>query len=309
MKFFTETQMVPVSCFNQEGRWMGNLSVHVAAGTSLPQGCTEAIFIPSDNTKSGLYDALTGSWSEDTGVPHWTIEGVKGEAPKPEGIIPDGAVGSPPPEYNPEKQVVLFKDGAWKVYDVHLGEKYWGEDLAERIVTEVYWECPDDCTLTPPPKTDLGFGLKLVAGEWKIVIDNRGTEYWTQDGIKHSISELNVPTPEDCLTSPPPSPFHRTHDGSAWILDLPLLATTRRQERDARLAGAYCPAIEQLTRWIDEAEDSPAALSDYKAQRSLWHAWADALCDLPGQPGWPWPDGEVPWPQQPQTPTRYTPTR
>lgn len=140
---------------------------------------------------------------------------------------------------------------------------------------------------------------------WEVVIDHRGKEYWTSDGEKHSIADLDVAVPLGCLTTPPPSPLHRTHDGTAWIVDLSMLAHARRQERDARLAGAYSPVIEQLTRWIDDAENSPVALADYKAQRALWHAWADALCDLPNQPGWPWPEGEVPWPEQPPKPTRY----
>ena len=142
---------------------------------------------------------------------------------------------------------------------------------------------------------------------WEIVVDQRGSEYWTQDGIKHIILDLNLNIPTDCLTTPPPSPFHRTHDGSAWIVDLPILTATRRQERDGKLSSAYSPALEQLTRWIDKAESNPAALAHYKTQRSAWHAWADALCDLPDQHGFPWPDGEVPWPTQPPTPTRYNP--
>ncbi|WP_300674067.1 hypothetical protein [Desulfoluna sp.] len=88
-------------------------------------------------------------------------------------------------------------------------------------------------------------------------------------------------------------------------MDLPMLAESQRQERDGKLMGVYSPTIEQLARWIDSAEDNPAAFADYKAQRTAWHAWADALCDLPNQPGFPWPDGDVPWPEQPPKPMRY----
>lgn len=78
-----------------------------------------------------------------------------------------------------------------------------------------------------------------------------------------------------------------------------------RSDRDIKLTTIYSPAIEQLFRWFDSAEGDTAALAYYKAQRSTWHAWADALCDLPGQSGWPWPGSEVPWPEQPPKPTRY----
>jgi len=86
------------------------------------------------------------------------------------------------------------------------------------------------------------------------------------------------------------------------------LAESIRYERDGLLANFYAPAIQQLSRWIDNAEGDSATLGHYKAQRSAWHAWADALCDLPDHLDWPWPDGDVPWPEQPPKPTRYNPT-
>ncbi|MCG8471382.1 MAG: phage tail assembly chaperone [Desulfobacterales bacterium] len=113
--------------------------------------------------------------------------------------------------------------------------------------------------------------------------------------------------PDKCLTVPPPSALHTTHDGSVWLIDMAARSSHIRAERDGKLTAIYAPAIEQLNRWIDSSEDNPAALAHYKTQRSAWHAWADALCDLPDQPGFPWPDGDVPWPEQPPKPTRYTP--
>jgi hypothetical protein len=182
-------------------------------------------------------------------------------------------------------------------------------------------EKPDDhpnpigrCETAIPTPTDIptGYATRAVLSNdgwfkaWEVVIDNRGKKYWAQDGEKHSILDLGIEVPAGCLTSPPPSPFHLTHDGSAWIVDLPMVSEARRQERDVLLSASYSPTIEQLTRWIDEAEANPAALAHYKAQRSAWHVWADALCDLPNQSGFPWPDGDTPWPEQPPKPTRYT---
>ena len=141
---------------------------------------------------------------------------------------------------------------------------------------------------------------------WEMAVDNRGKEYWSQDGVQYSISDLGAEVPTDCLTVPPPSSFHSTHDGSEWIVNLSMLTAARRQERDGKLASAYSSTLEQLSRWIDSVEDA-AAQEHYKAQRTAWHAWADALCDLPNQPGFPWPEEDVPWPEQPPKPTRYTP--
>ncbi|VFQ46927.1 hypothetical protein [Desulfoluna butyratoxydans] len=140
---------------------------------------------------------------------------------------------------------------------------------------------------------------------WEVVIDKRGDAYWTQDGIKNSVSELGNDIPDGSLTEPPPTHFHRTHDGASWLLDLPLLSAARRKERDGKLLAIYAPASQQLSRWIDEAEDDSAAFAFYKSQRSVWHVWADALCDLPDQSGFPWADGDVPWPEQPPSPMRY----
>ncbi|VFQ42475.1 hypothetical protein [Desulfoluna butyratoxydans] len=86
------------------------------------------------------------------------------------------------------------------------------------------------------------------------------------------------------------------------------LKETLRFERDTKISEAYSPAIQQLTRWIDNNRDAPDARAYYTRQRNAWHAWADALCTLPDQPGFPWPEGEVPWPEQPPRPTPYDAT-
>lgn len=142
---------------------------------------------------------------------------------------------------------------------------------------------------------------------WDVVIDRRGAQYWMHDGSSCTLNEIGVDIPDGVLTTPPPSSLHTTHDGSSWIIDEAALCSQIRAQRDGKLTAVYAPAIEQVNRWIDESGDNAAALAHYKAQRSAWHTWADALCDLPEQPGFPWPNGDVPWPEQPPKPTRYTP--
>lgn len=193
----------------------------------------------------------------------------------------------------------------------------WNEENREALPKI---EKPDDhpnpigrCeTGTPTPENiPSGFVARAILTSeggfdtWEVVIDKRGEAYWTQDGVKHSVSDLGNDIPVGSLTEPPPTHFHRTHDGVSWLLDLPMLADARRKERDGKLSAIYAPASQQLSRWIDEAEGDSTALAYYKNQRSAWHAWADALCDLPDQSGFPWADGDVLWPEQPPRPMRY----
>ena len=83
------------------------------------------------------------------------------------------------------------------------------------------------------------------------------------------------------------------------------ITETTRKERDFKFTYVYSPAIQQLTRWIDNNQDIPDALAHYTQQRDAWYTWADALCALPDQTGFPWPEGEVPWPEQPPRPTSH----
>ena len=312
MKFFTESQMVSVSLYNQSGWWKGNTEIHVAAGTALPLGCTENIYTPSAGGQTGHYASEAGAWTEvedKTGTPYWNADGVRGEINTPDGTIPNGCTGIAPPEHNSEKQFAVFQNGAWIVRESHLGKPYWDENQVEYIVTDRRWECPADHTLSPPPTPKDGYGFKLIDSAWKELPDYTGTTIWNRTTREERvIQEVGEVWDAQWTELPPPSPFHLTHDGSAWILDEPSLAAARRKERDGKITGVYIPASQQLTRWIDSAEGEPAALAYYKTQRTAWHVWADALCDLPEQPTWPWPDGEVSWPEQPPKPTRYNPT-
>ena len=102
-------------------------------------------------------------------------------------------------------------------------------------------------------------------------------------------------------------------DGRPILVDPPgptesELAEMIRVKRDRNLTTLYAPATQQLSRWIDEAEEegSTEALAYYKTQRAAWHAYADALCDLPEKEGFPWAGEEVPWPVQPEKPHRFT---
>lgn len=72
-----------------------------------------------------------------------------------------------------------------------------------------------------------------------------------------------------------------------------------RAARDVYLRDDYDPKITQLSRQLRLAttDDERAAIT---SQIAAWDAWAAALCNLPEQPGAPWPAGDIPWPVMPQ---------
>jgi hypothetical protein len=55
------------------------------------------------------------------------------------------------------------------------------------------------------PEKD-GFVQGFVTGEWKYYADNRGTEYWDEDGTRHTILELGEEVPEGALLEAPVIP-------------------------------------------------------------------------------------------------------
>jgi hypothetical protein len=127
--------------------------------------------------------------------------------------------------------------------------------------------------------------------KWEIVLDKRGTDYWTKDGQKHTIKELNIDVPDGCLTSVPSSPFHTTHDGNGWIIDIPMLIAARKGEREARINAFRW----RIQRHRDEVDLGHALTEPLQPLLQ----YVQDLRDLPAQDGFPWPDGDVPWPPEP----------
>lgn len=310
MKLYEKSQLVDVSYFDELHWWRGTAAVHVAAGTSLPPGCTEILFTPSADGQTGKYHPETQTWIERTdrtGTPYWTAVGERKEFILPDDTVPAGCTLEAPPEYDSETQIALFQEGAWVVRDSYLSKPYWDADQIEHIVTDPYWECSAEYTLTPPHAPAAGYVLKLVNSEWEEILDRTGTKLWNRaTGEERIITEADEQWDDQWTEVPPPSAFHTSHDGTEWILNEELLASTIRLNRDAKIDKIYIPAIQQLSRWIDGSEDDSAAQAHYKAQRAVWHDWAEALCDLPTQSGFPWPIADVPWPPEPVVPEKYS---
>ncbi|MBJ7537150.1 phage tail assembly chaperone [Marinomonas transparens] len=52
-------------------------------------------------------------------------------------------------------------------------------------------------------KEKVGHVRGFVSGKWKHYVDHRGTEYWHEDGTKHSITEVGEAVPEGALLEAP----------------------------------------------------------------------------------------------------------
>lgn len=66
---------------------------------------------------------------------------------------------------------------------------------------------PAHATDQSPPTAGTNEAAVYSNGEWSLVPDYRGTEYWLADGSRHEISELGIEPPTEALDSPPPKPI------------------------------------------------------------------------------------------------------
>ncbi len=70
-----------------------------------------------------------------------------------------------------------------------------GRYLTQRNVTDI-----------PVVAEKEGFQRYFNDGAWHYVVDNIGTDYWDEDGTKHTITELGEEVPEGTLLEEPPEP-------------------------------------------------------------------------------------------------------
>lgn len=86
-------------------------------------------------------------------------------------------------------------------------------------------------SLIPPPDIGENECAVLENGAWVIKVDLVGRHYYQQDGTRIDITEIGVDIPEGCIRTDPPSAYHTTHNGAAWIED--------RTKKKAALKQAY----------------------------------------------------------------------
>ncbi|HBV77647.1 MULTISPECIES: hypothetical protein [Vibrio] len=165
-----------VSKIHPEGWWLGNTQEHVAKGTALGVDYTENIYIPSSNEMIGKYDWETNTWSEIKNKAldeFWTPNGQQCVIGTPNGDYPEWAVLEAPPEYDTQKQTVLYQDEKWSIYDIEIGKPYWDNEGNELIISDYNFTLPENHTYIKPPKSKDGFAIRLVDDEWQAIEDFR----------------------------------------------------------------------------------------------------------------------------------------
>lgn len=126
---------------------------------------------------------------------------------------------------------------------------------------------------------------------------------WTIEQGAHTGGEIAVTS----WTLPDPKPTQEQLDAQYALMDEEEDAAARdracvavRGERDRRMREAYDAAVMRIGRKL---RTSPAEdVSRWEAAMAAWDAYAVALCNLPGLPGFPWGGdmAAVPWPEAPK---------
>ncbi len=75
-------------------------------------------------------------------------------------------------------------------------------------------------SLIQPPETGKNEYAFLENRVWVVKVDRVGQYYYAQDGTKTKITVPGVDIPDGCIQDDPPSVYHLTHDGTAWVLDM-----------------------------------------------------------------------------------------
>lgn len=198
-------KVVSVS-YIKSGFWDGNGQEHIAPGTGLAPGCTENIFIPKSDKMTAKYSAENDEWIEVVNkslVDFFDTSGNKYRLNAPDAEFPEWAIFDALPTVDAEKETVQFKNGAWVIHEILLGKKYWDSKANEHLITNFNFTLPEDCTFTPPPHIKENQSLVLDSKEWVIKPDFRGTEYWDENGTKHTITEVGEEVPEGALLEAP----------------------------------------------------------------------------------------------------------
>lgn len=123
------------------------------------------------------------------------------------------------------------------IYSVHpLTREFLGEGLADPDPLEPgRWLIPAHAFIEAPP--EVGEHEKAVMSDmgWRVVADQRGAVYWTDDGERHVISVLGERVPDGALLEPPPPP------------------PPTREEVEAMRLSAYADPVNGSDRYFSEA--------------------------------------------------------
>lgn len=207
--FQEKTTLVNVSRFSAEGFWLCNGKEHVVKGTSLGPDCTTNIYTPSKDGVTGKYNLGNDTWEEiedNSQIEFFDENGGRYKLGVPGKDFPDWAIHETPPNHDPAKETVLFKDAGWKVFDIQIGKPFWDKNGVKQLVAEFNFTLPDECTFESPPDVEEGYAILLVEGKWQSLEDHRGKIAYKKDGSGvFEIEELGE-LPDDVTLTEPPKP-------------------------------------------------------------------------------------------------------
>ena len=238
--FFKQSQSVEVSRLSNEGWWLENCTEHVVKGTALGADFTQVIYTPSSDGMIARFDREEKQWSDEiedmTWKPFFDVYGREFVIGEPDGDYPEGAIKEAPPEYDNEKQTVLYENDTWKIYDIELGKSYWDAETNEFIISDYNFTLPEKHTFIEPPETDKGFAALLVDGQWQQVEDNRDkTIYNCEDCTQSEVVEKLGSIKDGFTYDEPSTPYDEwidnqwvTNQSNQHIADFNQIDETRR---------------------------------------------------------------------------------
>ncbi|WP_188009257.1 DUF4376 domain-containing protein [Grimontia hollisae] len=229
--------VVDVSHLSPDGWWLGNETQHVAKGTALGSDYTETLYIPSADGLTARFDRNSQTWSEEiedrTATPYYSIEGREYHLATPDSSVHAGMVITPPPNYDPSTQTVLYDKDQWQIFDIKIGQAYWDQFGREYIVSDYYFELPDECTWEHPPATRENYAVRLVQGKWEEVEDHRGKEIFNKaECLQVELVEGLGPIKDGWTLTAPPTPFHEYINGT-WQPSTDRVKKAKREEINA----------------------------------------------------------------------------
>jgi hypothetical protein len=153
-------------------------------------------------------------------------------------------------------------------------EKETGEIFIKKSVDgEKYLYDPRKASLEKPPECGENESAVLTtveddkgtSFEWIKVVDRLKQSYYAPDGYKRYINSLDIDVPKGCITNPPPSEFHTTHDGTKWIEDLDKKKTAEDLEKTGFAGADIKQMIEQVNILFKESNTVASLKSSCKA--------------------------------------------
>ncbi|WED23505.1 hypothetical protein L3Q72_19895 [Vibrio sp. JC009] len=236
-----------VSRFNENGWWLGNQNEHVAKGTALGNEFTENIYEPSSEKMIGKYDITTGTWTEiinNALTEYWSETGEKFIIGQPDGEVPEWGVLDAPPEFDKNKETVLYNEGSWKVYPIELGKLYWDKEASEFTVSDFYFTLPAECTYKKPPAANEGYVVRLVDGEWEQIEDYRDKTVYCKSNCQLSEVVQDIGPVKDGYTLSEPATSSDEWVNGEWVTNAQTLYEAEFAQVDSTRKSLYSQHVD-----------------------------------------------------------------